>query len=223
MSGISKRIANNIIEFRAKNGLFSSRKQIKKVAGLGEKAFEQCAGFLRIPNSENPLDNSAVHPEHYHIVENIAEKISADIRDVIGKSIILDSIKPEHFADENAGIFTIRDIIEELKKPGRDPRETFTNPEFRDDITTISDLKEGMILEGVVTNITKFGAFVDIGVHQDGLLHISEISHKYIADIHKVLKAGMRIKVEVKKIDIPLKRITLTAKIKKENNMVLQQ
>lgn len=216
VSGISKKVAKNIVEFRSKNGMFSSRSELLKVNGLGNKTFEQCAGFLRIRNAENPLDNSAVHPEHYKTVGKIAAKLNIEINKLMNNSFLLDTVKPEEFINENLGIHTLRDIISELKKPGRDPRSTFQNPNFRDDLNSIKDLQSGMILEGVVTNLTRFGAFVDIGVHQDGLLHISEVSNKYIADLNQILKVGQHIKVEVKSVDAERNRITLSSKFNSE-------
>ena len=212
VSGITKKVAKNIVEYRAKNGKFSNRKELLNVSGLGNKTFEQCAGFLRIRNSTNPLDNSAVHPEHYPIVEQIAAKLNVDIKNLLNNEPLLKSVKIDDFISEKAGIHTIKDIIDELKKPGRDPRTTFQNPNFRDDINSIKDLQAGMILEGVVTNLTRFGAFIDIGVHQDGLLHVSEISNKFIADLNQVLKVGQHLKVEVKSIDADRNRITLSTK-----------
>ncbi len=212
VSGINKRIAKNIVEYRSKNGMFKNRNEILEVSGLGNKTFEQCAGFLRISNSENPLDNSAVHPENYKLVSNIAEKLNMDIKDLLRNERILNSVKVEEFISDNIGVYTLKDIIEELKKPGRDPRANFQNPNFRDDLNSIKDLQTGMILEGVVTNLTRFGAFVDIGVHQDGLLHLSEISNKFITDLNQVLKVGQHLKVQVIGIDIDRSRIMLSTK-----------
>ncbi|HPG30353.1 MAG TPA: Tex family protein [bacterium] len=211
-SGINKKAAKNIIEYRSKNGMFSSREQLLEVSGIGKKIYQQCAGFLRISNPSNPLDNSAVHPENYNTVNEIAAKLNVDINNLLKNPSLLNGIKPEEFINDNIGIYTLRDIIEELKKPGRDPRENFINPNFRNDLNSIKDLEPGMVLEGVVTNITRFGAFVDIGVHQDGLLHISEVTSKYIADLNSILKLGQHLKVQIKSVDVDRNRITLSTK-----------
>jgi uncharacterized protein len=216
VSGITKKTAKNIVEFRKTNNGFKNRQQLLEVSGLGAKAFQQAAGFLRIRNSENKLDNSAVHPENYEVVNRIAKFLETDISNLLEKEELLEKIDKKQFLNDEIGEYTLEDILEELKKPGRDPRNVFENPNFRDDVNTVSDLKMNMILEGVVTNITRFGAFVDIGVHQDGLLHISEISDKYVGDLTKILKVGMKIKVEVIKIESENKRISLSKKFDKD-------
>ncbi|MBP7651977.1 helix-hairpin-helix domain-containing protein, partial [Candidatus Dependentiae bacterium] len=211
-SGINKRAAKNIIEYRSKNGIFSSREQLLEVSGIGKKIFQQCAGFLRISNPSNPLDNSAVHPENYETVYKIASMLNVGINDLLRNEAVLNTIKLEEFVDDKIGIYTLRDIMEELKKPGRDPRSNFVNPNFRSDLNSIKDLEPGMVLEGVITNITRFGAFVDIGVHQDGLLHISEVTTKYITDLNSVLKLGQHLKVQIKAVDPDRNRINLSTK-----------
>ncbi|NNM58860.1 MAG: RNA-binding transcriptional accessory protein [Legionellales bacterium] len=213
VSGLNETIARNIVEFRNTNGAFSNRMQLKQVSRLGEKTFEQAAGFLRINNGTNPLDASAVHPEAYPLVERIVAKASRDIKSIIGDSTFLKSIKPVDYVDEVFGVPTITDIIAELDKPGRDPRPEFKTATFKEGIETLADLKPGMILEGVVTNVTNFGAFVDIGVHQDGLVHISELAHKFVQDPRSVVKAGVIVQVKVTEVDVQRKRISLSMKL----------
>lgn len=213
VSGLNETIARNIVEFRNTNGAFKNRQQLKKVTRLGEKIFEQAAGFLRINNGDNPLDASSVHPEAYPVVERIIAKASRDIKAIIGDSQFLKGLKATDYVDEIFGIPTITDIIAELDKPGRDPRPEFKTATFKEGVETLADLKPGMILEGVVTNVTNFGAFVDIGVHQDGLVHISELAHKFVQDPRSVVKAGTIVKVKVMEVDVARKRISLTMKL----------
>ena len=212
VAGISGGLAENIVNYRNENGLFSSRKQFLKVNKLGPKAFEQCAGFMRIRNSANLLDNSAVHPESYYIVDAIAESLQKKPSEIIGSEELVESLDPHTFVSEKAGLPTITDILEELKKPGRDPRKQFVTATFDDSINEIEDLESGMVLEGTVTNVANFGAFVDIGVHQDGLVHISEIANKFVKDIKGHVSVGDIVKVKVLDIDVEMKRISLSIK-----------
>ena len=212
VSGLGQTLAANIVAYRDENGAFKTRTALKKVPRLGPKAFEQAAGFLRIMNGKNPLDASAVHPEAYPVVERIAETTQRQLKALIGDAAFLRTIKPAAFADATFGIPTVTDIIAELEKPGRDPRPEFKTATFKEGIEKISDLKAGMQLEGVVTNVTAFGAFVDVGVHQDGLVHISELSDKFVKDPREVVKAGDIVKVRVKDVDVARKRIALTMK-----------
>ncbi len=212
VAGISESVAQEIINYRDENGRFDNRKQLLKVKRLGDKMFTQCAGFLRIRNGKQPLDASAVHPEAYPLVEQIVKSLDCKIQDVIGKSDKLSGINARDFANEQYGIETVKDVIAELKKPGRDPRGEFKTATFDDSVHKISDLKEGMKLEGVVTNVTAFGAFVDIGVHQDGLVHISQLADVYVKDPSDVVKAGQIINVTVMEVDVARKRIALSAK-----------
>lgn len=209
VSGISERVALNIVSYRDENGQFRSRAQLREVAGVGPKTFEQAAGFLRIRDGEHPLDNTAVHPESYGLVEEIARSLSSPVSELIRSPQLLAGVNKNNFT---AGAFTLNDILEELKKPGRDPRDKFVAPSFNESVREISDVQTGMVLEGVVTNVTKFGAFVDIGVHQDGLVHISEISNRFIKDPAEVLKAGQIVKVKVLSADTKTKRIALSIK-----------
>ena len=212
VAGVSDSVAQEIVKYRDANGSFKNRKQLLKVARLGDKMFEQCAGFLRIRGGEQPLDQSAVHPEAYPLVKNILEHMNTQIAQVIGQMSPLSQLNPSDFANDQFGISTIKDVIEELKKPGRDPRGEFKTATFDDQVHEIKDLKIGMKLEGVVTNVTAFGAFVDIGVHQDGLVHISELADQYVKDPTDVVKAGQVIKVRVLEVDAQRKRISLSAK-----------
>lgn len=212
VAGISGSLAENIVNYRNENGLFSSRKQFLKVNKLGPKAFEQCAGFMRIRNSANLLDNSAVHPESYYIVDAIAESLQKKPSEIIGSEELVEALDPQTFVSEKAGLPTITDILEELKKPGRDPRKQFVTATFDDSINEIEDLEPGMVLEGTVTNVANFGAFVDIGVHQDGLVHISEIANKFVKDIKGHVSVGDIVKVKVLDIDVEMKRISLSIK-----------
>ncbi|MFK8013604.1 MAG: Tex family protein [Marinicellaceae bacterium] len=212
VAGISESVAQEIMNYRDENGRFNNRKQLLKVKRLGDKMFTQCAGFLRIRNGEQPLDQSAVHPEAYALVENIVKSLNCKIEDVIGQSSLLSNINPRDFANDQFGIETIKDVLAELKKPGRDPRGEFKTATFDDSVHKITDLVEGMKLEGVVTNVTAFGAFVDIGVHQDGLVHISQLADVFVKDPSDVVKAGQILKVTVMEVDVARKRIALSAK-----------
>ncbi len=219
VAGLNDTIANNVIKFRDEHGAFRNRSQLKKVSRLGDKAFEQAAGFLRIMNADNPLDASAVHPEAYSIVEKILVKQHKSIKEIMGNITILRSLNPRDYTDEVFGIPTVTDIIKELEKPGRDPRPEFKTANFQEGIETISDLKIGMILEGVVTNVANFGAFVDIGVHQDGLVHISMLSEQRIKNPHDFIKIGAIVKVKVLEVDLQRKRIQLSMKLKAEKSI----
>lgn len=212
VSGISKNLAHAIVEFRNQSGAFASRQDVLKVKGFGPKAFEQAAGFLRIPDAAYPLDCSAVHPENYGLVEKMAAKAGVDIAGLVGNASALKSLPQEEFLDDKVGKHTLADILAELEKPNRDPRKEFTYAKFSDKIQSIQDLVTGSWLEGVVTNVTNFGAFVDIGVHQDGLVHISEMSQQFVKDAKTVLTVGDVIKVRVLAVDVQNKRISLSAK-----------
>ncbi|MBR6093256.1 MAG: RNA-binding transcriptional accessory protein [Bacteroidales bacterium] len=212
VSGVGPQLASSIVKYRNENGGFTSRKQLLEVPRLGNKAFEQCAGFLRIHGAKQPLDASAVHPESYHIVEKMAKKLGVKVEDLIGNEELIAKINPKEFIEKDFGIETVSDIIDELKKPGRDPRKTFEVFEFDKNIRTINDLRQGMQLVGIVTNITAFGCFVDVGVHQDGLVHISQMSNSYITDPNQVVKLNQKVKVTVTDVDIPRKRISLSMK-----------
>lgn len=213
VAGLSKMIAQNVVNWRDENGRFDDRKQLLKVTRLGPKAFEQCAGFLRITNGVNPLDSSTVHPEAYPVVEKILDAVRQPLKEIMGNSQALNSLSPRDFTTEQFGVPTVTDIIKELEKPGRDPRPEFKTATFAEGVETMNDLTLGMILEGSVTNVTNFGAFVDIGVHQDGLVHISSLSNSYVEDPHKVVKAGDIVKVKVIDVDIARKRIALTMRL----------
>ncbi len=212
VSGLNTTLAQNIVDYRDQNGKFEKRNDLKKVPRLGPKAFEQCAGFLKIANGANPLDNSSVHPESYPIVEKILETLGVSITDLIGNCDTIRNIRAIDFVNEQFGLPTINDILKELEKPGRDPRGDFKTATFKDGINEISDLVEGMELEGVVTNVTNFGAFVDIGVHQDGLVHISHLANKFVDDPNKVVKTGDIVKVWVLEVDENRRRIALSMK-----------
>ena len=212
VSGVGPSLASNIINYRDEHGGFNSRKQLHEVPRLGDKAFEQCAGFLRIHDGDNPLDQSAVHPESYHIVEKMAKQLKVDVKDLIGNKELIAKINPKDFVEEHFGLETVNDILTELEKPGRDPRQNFETFEFDKDIRSIEDLKPGMTLNGIVTNITAFGAFVDIGVHQDGLVHISQMADHYIKDPNEVVRLNQHVRVKVLQVDENRKRISLTLK-----------
>ncbi len=212
VSGLGEQIAQNIIEYRSENGSFNSRKELKKVKRLGDKAFEQCAGFLRIRNAENPLDNTAVHPESYHIVEKMAKDNKVSVEEFIASSEIRKNINLKNYISETVGLPTLTDIMKELEKPGRDPRQQAKIFEFSKDVFSVDDLKIGMVLPGIVTNITNFGAFVDVGVKQDGLVHISNIKNEFIKNPADVLKLHQHVKVKVISIDLVRKRIGLSMK-----------
>jgi len=214
VSGLSPALAKSIVEWRNEHGKFTCREDLRKVKGLGPKAYEQCAGFLRIRGAANPLDSSAVHPERYALVERMAADIGTSVGDLVGNSLAAKRIDIRKYIAPGIGEPTLKDIVAELIKPGRDPRKTFEPPKFRDDVTKIEDVKEGMKLEGVVTNVTAFGAFVDIGVHQDGLIHLSELSDAYVSDPASVVKAGDRLQVTVIGVDRARGRISLSAKSK---------
>ncbi|MFG0409301.1 Tex family protein [Pseudomonas sp. NEEL19] len=213
ISGLNATLAQNIVAHRDANGPFATRAALKKVSRLGEKTFEQAAGFLRVMNGDNPLDASAVHPEAYPLVQRIAADTDRDIRSLIGDSSFLKRLDPKRFTDETFGLPTVTDILQELDKPGRDPRPEFKTATFQDGVEDLKDLEPGMILEGVVTNVTNFGAFVDIGVHQDGLVHISALSEKFVKDPREAVKAGDVVKVKVMEVDIPRKRVGLSMRM----------
>lgn len=213
VSGLSSSVAQNIVSHRDMKGMFTSRQALLAVPRLGDKAFEQAAGFLRIMGGENPLDASAVHPESYPLVRKILADLKKDIKDIIGDSKLLQSLNPSKYADEQFGVPTIADILKELDKPGRDPRPEFTTATFKEGVEELKDLKPDMILEGVVTNVAAFGAFVDIGVHQDGLVHISALSNTFVKDPHTVVKAGQVVKVKVLEVDEKRKRIALSMRL----------
>lgn len=213
VAGLSKMIAQNIVSWRDENGRFQNRQQLLKVGRLGPKAFEQCAGFLRISQGDNPLDTSTVHPEAYPVVERILAATEQALDELLGNPAALRDLKAVDFTDERFGVPTVSDIIKELEKPGRDPRPEFKTAQFADGIDTLNDLLPGMVLEGSVTNVTNFGAFVDIGVHQDGLVHISSLADKFVDDPHKVVKAGDVVKVKVLEVDLQRKRIALTMRL----------
>lgn len=216
VSGLNQTLANNIVDFRDRNGAFKNRNQLKDVTRFGEKTFEQAAGFLRVADGDNPLDASAVHPETYEVVEAIAKKHEREIKGVVGDTGFLRSVKPSDFTSEQFGLPTVTDIISELGKPGRDPRPEFKTAKLQDGVEKISDLIEGMVLEGTVTNVTNFGAFVDVGVHQDGLVHISALSESFVKDPRDVVKAGDIVKVKVMQVDAVRKRIGMSMRLSDE-------
>jgi uncharacterized protein len=213
VSGLNKALAKNIVEYRDANGAFPNRTTIRKVPRLGDKTFEQAAGFLRINGGDNPLDRSSVHPEAYPVVERILARISKGIVDVMDQPVVLKGLSPADFTDEKFGVPTVRDILTELEKPGRDPRPEFTTATFQEGIESLTDLQPGMVLEGVVTNVAAFGAFVDVGVHQDGLVHVSALANKFIKDPHEVVKPGQIVKVKVLDVDVKRQRISLTMRL----------
>ncbi|GJA32716.1 MULTISPECIES: Tex family protein [Aeromonas] len=213
VSGLSQTLAQNIVAYRDENGAFQHRQQLLKVSRLGPKAFEQCAGFLRIRGGSNPLDGSAVHPESYPVVERILARLEQTVDSLLGNSSLLRTLKPTDYTDEQFGVPTVTDIIGELDKPGRDPRPEFKTATFKEGVEKISDLVPEMVLEGVVTNVTNFGAFVDIGVHQDGLVHISSLTDRFVKDPREVVKAGDIVRVKVLEVDVPRKRISLTMRL----------
>ena len=213
VAGMTKTIAQNIVAYRDENGRFDSREQLKKVPRLGPKAFEQCAGFMRIAAGNNPLDASGVHPEAYPVVEKILQATEQSIQDLMGNAGLVRQLDAKQFTDEQFGLPTVQDIFKELEKPGRDPRGEFKTATFAEGVEEIMDLKAGMILEGTVTNVTNFGAFVDIGVHQDGLVHISSLSDKFVEDPHQVVKTGDVVKVKVLEVDVARRRIALTMRL----------
>lgn len=213
VAGLSSSLAKKIVRHRDTEGRFSSRTELTKVSGLGPRAFEQCAGFLRIHGGAHPLDASAVHPERYALVEQMAKDIGVSLTELVGNKDLVKRIRIEKYVSAEVGEPTLIDILKELEKPGRDPRATFEPPKFRDDVTTMEDLKVDMILEGVVTNVTAFGAFVDVGVHQDGLVHVSRLSDRFIRDPAEVVKVGDKLKVKVLEVDLQRKRISLSARL----------
>jgi uncharacterized protein len=213
VSGLSGSVAKAVVRWREANGAFKSRKQLMDVAGLGAKTFEQSAGFLRIRGGENPLDMTGVHPETYPVVEQIMEKTGKPVAELMGRTDMLKTLKPELFASEKFGVITVQDILAELEKPGRDPRPDFKVARFNDGVEDIKDLKEGMILEGTVSNVAQFGAFIDLGVHQDGLVHVSQLAHKFVSDAREVVKTGDIVKVKVMEVDVERKRIGLSMKL----------
>jgi len=212
VAGIGPSLAKKIVSHRDAHGAFASRQALQKVSGLGPRAFEQAAGFLRVRGGKHPLDASAVHPERYALVERMAKDVGASLGDLVGNAQKVQAIDLQHYLGDGVGEPTLRDILAELGKPGRDPRKTFEAPRFREDVRTLTDLKPGMVLEGVVTNVTPFGAFVDIGVHQDGLVHISQLSEQFVRDPHSVVSAGDRLTVRVLEVDLARKRIGLSAR-----------
>jgi uncharacterized protein len=213
VSGMSGGVAKSVVRWREANGAFKNRQDLFKVTGLGAKTFEQSAGFLRIRGGNNPLDMTGVHPETYPVVEAIMAKVAQPVENVMGRADILKILRPEMFANEKFGVITVKDILIELEKPGRDPRPDFKVARFNDGINDIRDLKEGMILEGTVSNVAAFGAFVDLGVHQDGLVHVSQLSNKFITDAREIVKTGDIVKVKVTEVDVARKRISLTMKL----------
>ncbi len=219
VSGLNQTIANNIVDFRDSNGIFTKREQLKKVARLGDKTYEQAVGFLRIANGDNPLDASAVHPEAYPIAETISQKAGQPVETLLSNPSMLRDLKPQDFTTEQFGLPTIKDIFSELEKPGRDPRPEFKTASFKEGVDKITDLQENMILEGVVTNVANFGAFIDIGVHQDGLVHISALSNTFVKDPRTVVKAGDIVKVKVMEVDAARKRIALSMKLDDQAGM----
>ncbi len=219
VSGLSEAMAKNIVMYRDENGAFKNRKELLKVARLGPKAFEQAAGFLRIRDGADPLDNSAVHPESYAIVKQMAKDLKTKTDQLVGNALLADKIDPKKYVTDTVGLPTLNDILAELKKPGRDPREKFELANFMEGVTEIRHLKTGMVMEGVVTNVANFGAFVDIGVHQDGLVHISQLANKYVRDPKEVVKVGQKVKVKVLEVDLERKRIALSMKEVQEPNI----
>lgn len=216
VAGLNATLARNIVEFRDQHGPFRRREQLRHVTRLGDKTFEQAAGFLRLPNGDNPLDRSAVHPEAYPVVERILAASGRGLHEVLGNSAFLQTLEPNRFTDQRFGLPTVRDILAELEKPGRDPRPEFRTATFRDGVEKLTDLQPGMVLEGVVTNVTNFGAFVDIGVHQDGLVHISALAERFVKDPRDVVKAGQVVKVKVLEVDLKRQRIALTMRLNSE-------
>ncbi|MEY4757655.1 MAG: hypothetical protein RJA34_2553 [Pseudomonadota bacterium] len=213
VSGLSPSVAKSVVRWREANGAFKNRQQLMQVTGLGAKTFEQSAGFLRIRGGDNPLDMTGVHPETYAVVEGIIRHTARPVAELMGRADMLKTLRPELFANEKFGVITVKDILRELEKPGRDPRPDFKVARFNEGVEDIKDLKEGMVLEGTVSNVAAFGAFVDLGVHQDGLVHVSQLSHKFVTDAREVVKTGDIVKVQVLEVDAPRKRISLTMKL----------
>ena len=223
VAGLSGTVAKNIVAYRDENGRFTTRKELGKVPRLGPKAFEQAAGFLRIQGGANPLDGSAVHPEAYPVVERVAQATSLSTEQLIGNTAVLTNLAPADFADEQFGVPTVTDILAELDKPGRDPRPEFKTAEFKEGVNEVKDLKPGMVLEGTVTNVAAFGAFVDVGVHQDGLVHVSAMSHKFVSDPHEVVRSGEVVKVKVMDVDVARNRIGLSLRLDDEPGQPAQK
>jgi uncharacterized protein len=213
VSGLSPSVARAVVQWREANGAFRNRQQLLKVSGLGPKTFEQSAGFLRIRGGDNPLDMTGVHPETYPVVEKILATVKQPVQALMGRAEMLKTLKPALFANEKFGVITVQDILGELEKPGRDPRPDFKVARFNDGVDDIADLQPGMELEGTVSNVAAFGAFVDLGVHQDGLVHVSQLSHKFVTDAREVVKTGDIVKVKVLEVDPVRKRISLTMKL----------
>jgi uncharacterized protein len=213
VSGLSTTTAKAVVRWREANGAFANRQQLLKVTGLGAKTFEQSAGFLRIRGGENPLDMTAVHPETYPVVERIMAQTGKPVAELMGRADMLKTLRPELFANDTVGVITVKDILSELEKPGRDPRPDFKVAKLQDGVEDIKDLKVDMVLEGTVSNVAAFGAFVDVGVHQDGLIHVSQLSNKFITDAREVVKTGDIVKVKVLEVDVARKRISLTMKM----------
>ena len=212
VSGLSKHLAQSVVRWRDSHGAFANRKQLLDVSGLGPKTFEQCAGFLRIRGGDNPLDMTGVHPESYPVVEKILAHSGKPIESLMGRADMLSTLRPEMFANDTVGVITVRDILKEIEKPGRDPRPAFAVARFNEGVETVADLKPGMMLEGTVSNVAAFGAFVDLGVHQDGLIHVSQLSNKFISDAREVVKTGDIVKVKVLEVDVARQRISLSMK-----------
>jgi uncharacterized protein len=212
VAGVGPRLAGKIVAHRNQKGAFSSRDELLAVAGLGPKAYEQAAGFLRVRGAANPLDASAVHPERYELVERMSNDLSVSVAELVGSAELSARLEIRRYTGAGIGELTLRDIIDELQKPGRDPRSSFEPPRFRDDVTKPEDLTEGMVLEGIVTNVTAFGAFVDVGVHQDGLVHISQLADRFVKDPHEIVQVGQKLKVRVLEVDLDRKRIALSAR-----------
>ncbi|MDQ7974250.1 MAG: helix-hairpin-helix domain-containing protein, partial [Rhodocyclaceae bacterium] len=213
VSGLTPSVAKAVVRWREANGAFATRKQLLEVSGFGPKAFEQSAGFLRIRGGADPLDMTGVHPETYPLVEKIIQTTGKPVAELMGRAEMLKTLKPELFANEKFGVITVKDILGELEKPGRDPRPDFKVARFNEGVEDIADLQEGMILEGTVSNVAQFGAFVDLGVHQDGLVHVSQLSHKFVNDAREVVKTGDIVKVKVMEVDVARKRIGLSMKL----------
>ena len=217
VSGLSPAVAASIVRWRDAHGAFRSRRQLLDVTGLGPKTFEQAAGFLRIRDGDDPLDMTGVHPETYPVVQKLLAATGRPVQELMGRAEVLRTLKPEtiarELADERFGAITVKDILAELEKPGRDPRPDFKVARFNDSVTDLKDLQPGMVLEGTVSNVAQFGAFVDLGVHQDGLVHVSQMSHKFVGDAREVVKTGVVVKVRVLEVDLARKRISLTMKL----------
>ena len=213
VSGLSPAVARAIVKWRESHGAFADRKQLLDITGLGPKTFEQSAGFLRIRSGDNPLDMTGVHPETYPVVQAILARTGRPVAEIMGRAELLKTLRPELFANDRFGVITVRDILTELEKPGRDPRPDFAVARFNEGVDDISDLREGMVLEGTVSNVAAFGAFVDLGVHQDGLVHVSQLANRFVEDAREIVKTGQIVKVRVLEVDVPRKRISLTMRL----------